>query len=423
LLEPALALGLARRDEAGTVYDMFRSRLMFPIRDAQGRVIAFGGRVLDNRLPKYINSAESPLYSKARALFGLPEARAAISKVERAIVVEGYIDVIALWQAGFKESVATLGTALTADQLRLLSRYTRNILACFDGDDAGRKASLRALEVFLQAGLLGRGVFIPQGYDPDTLVHQHGAEYFGGLLQSSELLIEMFLKQQAQLAPRGRAGIDHRARVLGNIADKLRLIKDEFQFNLLVRKAVDLVGFTERDEAVLRRAGRSPSASVVARQNAAVNRRDGEPAAGSLPTLDAVVQAQLGLIALALRYPELRANLETRQCQDLFVDPNLAALLEEIFATTESSSSLEVAISVRLDERRRGWFSGMMVGPLVEDQATAGSLMEDYLSALNEGQRRREVAQLRQVASAAGGDKAVAAAQALIVARRAAAHR
>lgn len=422
LLEPALALGLARRDEAGAVYDMFRSRLMFPIRNAQGRVIGFGGRVLDNRLPKYINSAESPLYSKGRVLFGLPEARMAISKAERVIVVEGYIDVIALWQAGFKETVATLGTALTVDQLRLLSRYTRNILACFDGDDAGRKASLRALEVFLQAGLLGRGVFIPQGYDPDTLVHQRGAEYFGSLLQHSELLIEMFWKQQAQLAPRGRAGIDDRARVLGKIGDKLRLIKDEFQFNLLVRQAVDLVGFTEREEAVLRRAGRSPSAIVGTRQNAAVNRRDGEPASRSSLALDAVVQAQLGLIALALRYPEVRASLKIRQCQDLFVDPNLAALLEEIFATTESSSSLEVAISVRLEERQRGWFSRMMVGTLIDDQPKASSLMEDYLSALNEGQRRREVAQLRQVASA-GGDTAVAAAQALIVARRTTAHR
>ena len=108
------------------------------IRDAQGRVIAFGGRVLDNRLPKYINSPESPLYSKARAVYGVYESRQAIAKADRAIVVEGYIDAIALWQAGFKETVASLGTALTVEQLRLLSRYSRNLIACFDGDEAGR---------------------------------------------------------------------------------------------------------------------------------------------------------------------------------------------------------------------------------------------------------------------------------------------
>ena len=417
LLEPALKLGLARRDENGTAYDMFRGRLMFPIRDVQSRVIAFGGRVLDHRLPKYINSPESPLYSKARALYGLVEARPGISKADRVIVVEGYIDVIALWQAGLKETVATLGTALTIEQLHLLSRYARNILACFDGDDAGRKASLRALEVFLQAGLLGRGVFIPQGYDPDTLVHQFGAAHFRDLLQRSELLIEMFLRQQAQIAPKGRAGIDERAQILTSVGDKLRLIKDEFQFNLLVRQAVDLVGFTEREEIVLRRAGRRPSAIAGARQNAGP-RQAIVPSPRGTSSADAIMQAELGLIVLALRYPDLRPELQSHLCQHQFRDQDLASLLEEICATSQSSESPEAAISSRLDEKQRGWLSAMMVGSLMDDGVKTHSLMKDYLSALNEGKRRREVAHLRQAALTGNGDQAVAAAQALIVARR-----
>ncbi len=423
LLEPALKLGLAKKDESGAAYDMFRARLMFPIRDAQGRVIAFGGRVLDNRLPKYINSAESPLYSKARALYGLAEARSTINKGDRAIVVEGYIDVIALWQAGFKETVATLGTALTIDQLRLLSRYTRNILACFDGDDAGRKASLRALEAFLQAGLLGRGVFIPQGYDPDTLVHERGAGHFDGLLQHSELLIEMFLRQQAQIAPKERAAVDDRARILASIGDKLRLIKDEFQFNLLVRKAVDLVGFTDREEAVLRRAGRRALAIGGARQSAPG--RAQEVSSGTRTTLSpgALVQAELGLIALALRYPDLRPELKSHLRQHVFPDQETGSVLEDICATSESSVTSEAAISSRLGEQRRGWLSGMMVGSLMDDAAKARSLMGDYLNALSEGQQRCEVAQLRQAALTANGEEAVAAAQAVIVARRRSAHR
>ncbi|MBV8356807.1 MAG: DNA primase [Deltaproteobacteria bacterium] len=418
LLEAALKLGLAKKDQSGTAYDMFRARLMFPIRDAQGRVIAFGGRVLDNRLPKYINSAESPLYSKARALYGLAEARPTISKADRVIVVEGYIDVIALSQAGFKETVATLGTALTIEQLRLLSRYTHKILACFDGDDAGRKASLRALEVFLQAGLLGRGVFIPQGYDPDTLVHERGAHHFNDLLTHSELLIEMFLRQQAQIAPKGRAAIDDRARVLASIGDKLRLIKDEIQFNLLVRKAVDLVGFTDREEAVLRQAGRRSSAIGGARQST-TGQRGGIPSAPrTTPSPDALVQAELGLIALALHYPDLRPELKSRLRQYVFSDEGIGSLLEEICATNRSSGTSEVVISSRLDEQRRGWLSGIMVGSLMDDAAKANLLMEDYLNALSEGRRRREVAQLRHAAMTANGDEAVAAAQAVIVARR-----
>jgi DNA primase len=423
LLEPALKLGLVKRDESGTTYDMFRARLMFPIRDAQGRVIAFGGRVLDKRLPKYINSAESPLYSKARAIYGLAEARPAISKGDRAIVVEGYIDVIALWQAGFKETVATLGTALTTEQLRLLTRYTRNILACFDGDDAGRNASLRALEVFLQAGLLGRGVFIPHGYDPDTLVRERGAGHFRELLQHSELLIEMFLRQQAQLAPKGRAAVDDRARILAHIGDKLRLIKDEFQFNLLVRQAVDLVGFTDREEAVLRRAGRRPRATGGAQQNAAGLVEAVPHPSRTILSPDALVQAELGLIALALHYPDLRPQLRSHLSQHASLDLDMASTLDEICATNESAVSLEVAISSLLDEQRRGWLSGIMVGELMDDAARARALMEDYLNALDEGQRRREVAQWRQAALRASGDEAVAAAQAVIVARRRSGHR
>jgi DNA primase len=418
LLEPALRLGLAKKDQSGTVYDMFRARLMFPIQDAQAQVIGFGGRVLDNRLPKYINSAESPLYSKARALYGLAQARPAISKEDRAIVVEGYIDVIALAQAGFKDAVATLGTALTIEQLRLLSRYTRNIMACFDGDDAGRKASLRALEVFLQAGLLARGVFIPQGYDPDSLVHARGAEHFSTLLQHSELLIELFLRQQAQFAPKGRAAVDERARVLANIGDKLRLIKDEFQFNLLVRKAVDLVEFTDREEAILRRAGRRQPVAGAASDYKTGRGQAPPPVLRTKLSPDALAQAALGLIALAMHVPDLRPQLKSHLHEHIIPDEGITSLLKEICATNKSSVLLEAEISSRLDERQRGWLSGMMMDPLMDDTDKARSLMEDYLNALVEGRRRREVAQLRQAAMTAQGDAAIAAAQAVIDARR-----
>src|SRR5262249_19057975 len=158
---------------------------------------------------KYLNSPESPAYSKTRTLYGLHEARAAIASQDRVIIVEGYFDVIALWQAGFRETVASCGTSLTVDQLRLLSRYTTNVLACFDGVNAGRKASLRALEVFLQAGLLGRGVFIPSGFDPDTLVREKGAASLEELIASSELLVDYFLRIQAS---EGRGSIAGRAR-------------------------------------------------------------------------------------------------------------------------------------------------------------------------------------------------------------------
>src|SRR5579872_997406 len=211
LTDAGVKAGVIKRDGSG-LYDAFRARVMFPIRDAQGRVIAFGGRVLDARMPKYLNSPESPAYSKTRTLYGLHEARQAIASQDRVIIVEGYFDVIALWQAGFRETVASCGTSLTVDQLRLLQRYTKNVYACFDGDAAGRKASLRALEIFLQAGLLGRGIFIPTGFDPDTLVRERGAAFLEELIAASELLVDYFMEQvivrvgTASLTSKVRAG-------------------------------------------------------------------------------------------------------------------------------------------------------------------------------------------------------------------------
>ncbi len=252
LLAAAVRLGLVKQDSAGT-RDMFRGRLMFPIRDGQGRVLAFGGRVLDQRLPKYINSPESPLYSKSRNVYGLYEARAAIASADRAIVVEGYLDAIAVWQAGFKETVASLGTALTVDQLRLVGRQTRNVLACFDGDAAGRKASLRALEIFLAAGLLGRGIFIPPGFDPDTFIKERGAQAFAELIASADLLVDYFLAEHAASA---RGSLEARARAAASVAEVLKAVHNAFEFDLLARKAADALGVGEE---VLRAEARRPA--------------------------------------------------------------------------------------------------------------------------------------------------------------------
>jgi DNA primase len=404
LIDAAIKLGLVKRENGGAPYDMFRARLMFPIRDTQGRVIAFGGRVLDNRLPKYINSPESPLYSKARALYGLYESRQEIAKLDRAIVVEGYIDAIALWQAGFRHTVASLGTSLTVEQLRLLSRYTRNMIACFDGDAAGRKASLRALEIFLQAGLLGRGVFIPQGHDPDTLVRDRGAQALAAMIDSAELLMDYFLREQAQSA---RESIAARARAAERVAAILKMVANPFEFDLLARKAAGLLGI---GEDVLRREGR---------RNSAPSRRavKTEPAR-NVSSLNAPAQAELGLAGIALRFPELRAEIFAQARAAEFSDSEMAAILEEICASDEAQGSLEVSIITRIDESRRAYLSALMVGPVLEDAARARVLMGDYFAALADNRRRREVEQLRRAAAAGDGDEAAAAAQAVIALRR-----
>src|SRR5271170_7573554 len=316
LLEAGAKIGLVKGTGAQTT-DMFKARLMFPIHDTTGRVIAFGGRVLDDRLPKYINSPESPLYSKARNLYGLAQARAAIAKADRAIVVEGYIDAIALAQAGFKETVASLGTALTTDQLKLLGRYTRNVLACFDGDKAGQAASLRAVRTFLEAGLLGRGIFIPQGFDPDTLVKQRGAQSFAALIDAAEMLVDYFVRSEAAAAGTSLSG---RARAAEHVAEVLALVSNAFEFDLLTRKAAEMLGVREE---VLRAQGRK---GIRAPLRTAAQPRP----ARSAPSHDIRSVAEFGLLTVAAAYPILRDEILASGALTDFEDSNLAALAAEL---------------------------------------------------------------------------------------------
>jgi DNA primase len=185
-------------ERAAGFYDRFRDRLMFPIRDSRGRVIGFGGRVIDQGEPKYLNSPESPLFHKGRELYGLYEAKAARRDFKRLMIVEGYMDVVRLHQAGITYAVATLGTATTQEHLNKLFKMTSEVVFCFDGDGAGRRAARRAMENALALAHDGhefRFMFLPEGHDPDTLVASEGAEAFENRLQSALPLSEYLVRE------------------------------------------------------------------------------------------------------------------------------------------------------------------------------------------------------------------------------------
>ena len=210
-----LAAGLLVKKDGGGYYDRFRHRIMFPIHDHRGRLIGFGGRVLDQGEPKYLNSPETPLFHKGRELYGLYRARDALKRIGRALVVEGYMDVVALAQYGLDYAVATLGTATTRDHLERLFRYVPEVVFCFDGDRAGREAAWRALENGLPVLHEGRQVsflFLPDGEDPDTLVRKEGAAEFGARLKAATPLPDYFFQHLAEQVDLNR--LDGRARLV-----------------------------------------------------------------------------------------------------------------------------------------------------------------------------------------------------------------
>ncbi len=236
--------GLLSKNDAGRVYDKFRDRVMFPIHDRRGRVIAFGGRVLEkDDGPKYLNSPETTLFHKGRELYGLWQVRQAHSKIPRLIVVEGYMDVVALFQYGVTTAVATLGTATTSDHAELLFRNAADVYFCFDGDRAGRGAAWKALESVLPRMRDGRQaffLFLPEGEDPDTIVRSEGADGFDARLKNATPLSEFFYAEQSKEI--NLATLDGRARLAERARPMLEKIPDGAFRDLMQQRLTELTG-------------------------------------------------------------------------------------------------------------------------------------------------------------------------------------
>lgn len=228
-------------------YDRFRDRIMFPIRDARGRVIGFGGRVLTDEKPKYLNSPETPVYHKANELYGLYEARRANSKLSRFVIVEGYMDVVALAQHGINYGVATLGTATNATHLTRLFRLVSDVIYCFDGDQAGRTAAWRGLQAtlpILEDGRQVRFLFLPEGEDPDTLVRKVGKDRFSEMIDKATPLADFFFDHLS--ADLDADAIDGKAKLSSLAIPLLRQLPSGIYRQLMLDKLANLTGVDSR---------------------------------------------------------------------------------------------------------------------------------------------------------------------------------
>lgn len=330
-VEQLLACGLVREGDSGQVYDRFRNRIVLPIRDLSGKTIAFGGRILGDGLPKYLNSPETPLYTKSNHLYPLNIARDEIRRRDFAILVEGYFDCIVPFQLGIPNIVASLGTSLTQNQVKLLGRYTRNVITNYDPDSAGTTAAIRSIDLFLEEGFRVNVLQLPSGEDPDTFIRREGSETYQQKLKGSQSYLDFalsqFLKQQkTPSSPKGKQEVV--SRILPYLAKIPNKIEQAEQVTRIASRL-------QVDENL-----------ILAEMRKVPHRTDKlSPLSYSL-LLDRVTPAEKILLAALLEEQWCNSTLEQLEAQ-LFEGLRTEAIFEKIFRLQKEAGAIS---TVRLRE-------------------------------------------------------------------------
>ena len=345
--------GMLSKSDSGRVYDKFRDRVMFPIHDRRGRVIGFGGRVLEkDDGPKYLNSPETMLFHKGRELYGLWQVRQAHAKIPRLVVVEGYMDVVALFQYGVTQAVATLGTATTPDHAELLFRNASDVYFCFDGDRAGRGAAWKAVESILPRMRDGRQaffLFLPDGEDPDTIVRSEGAAGFDARLAAATSLSEFFFNEQSKDV--NLSSLEGKARLAERAKPYLATIPDGAFRDLMQQRLTEITGVGARAQAPMN----SPSPPMRVSRGTPAPKRSLVRTAISLliqqPQLAATVE--LPYFFGVLRQPGIPLLLEILALLQSRPGLTTGAVLEHFAGREEESSLQKLAMSDVLTEPSR----------------------------------------------------------------------
>lgn len=344
-LESALKLGVVRKSERGW-YDQFRNRLMFPIRDTRGNVIAFAGRVLDNSLPKYINSPESPLYHKSSVLFGMDLALPTIRTENSVIIVEGYFDHLALYRAGIRNVVATCGTALTTAHTGMIKRHAARVYTLFDSDAAGRKATIRSMELFLEQRLPAYVISLPAGEDPDSFLANNPVELFRSCQEKARPAFEFFISSVLAHTPPN--SVDNKVRIIDELLPGFRKIADPAERDLYEKEICRLIDISAH--AFRKRMG----GMELSQRDVRVEQRRSDHAEDP---------AQDMLLALICSYPEARVEA-VRAGIDKLLQGNylkLAHLVIEVMADNEDAQALSHLLELIEAPDIRGLLSRMLV--------------------------------------------------------------
>ena len=333
-LKLAEQAGLIVAGKEGSFYDRFRGRLIFPIENIFGEIVAFGGRVMEKGEPKYLNSPESPVYIKGKNLYGLNKAKEEIRKQKFALIVEGYLDLISLWNAGICNVVATLGTALTREHLELLRRYTLDVVALFDPDEAGKKALDRSLELFLSMNMHAKALILPEGCDPDDYVKKYGKEKLDKLIELAPAISDYYIEN---VLGNGKTFEENRD-LVKTATEFIGKIGDEIERNLFIKRVAEKLGIPQE---------------LLKKE---IHKKDVQlkPKGGSQKkTIDAHIDpVEVHLIRLLLEYPQKTTYVESEKVLDFFLHPELKHLGEKIVETYRLLGFVDINVILSSDDDR-----------------------------------------------------------------------
>ncbi len=331
-LKTAEQAGLVIAGKEGGYYDRFRGRLIFPIENVSGEIVAFGGRILEKGEPKYLNSPESPVYIKGRNLYGLNRTKEEIRKRGFALIVEGYFDLISLWNAGIGNVVASLGTALTREHLELLRRYTLEVVALFDPDEAGRKALDRSLELFLALNMRARALILPEGLDPDDYVKKFGREKLEELIAGAQPLSDYYIESVLG----GGNTFEEKRDVFRAAMNFINKIESKIERNLFIKRVAEKTGVSEE---LLKQEIHKGGVTVK-------TATDVQP----LKAKTQLDQVEVNLLHLLLEYPQKTVLVEKDGILDFFLQPQLKEAGRRIIDTYKLLGFVDAGVIFSAEE-------------------------------------------------------------------------
>lgn len=380
-LKTAEQAGLLIAKDGGGYYDRFRGRLIFPIEDASGRVIAFGGRIIAEGEPKYINSPESPVYTKGRNLYGLFRTREDIRRAGYAIIVEGYFDLIALWNAGVRNVIATLGTALTKDQVDLIRRHTGQVAAIFDPDEAGKKALARSLELFLAGNVKAKAVVLPDGYDPDDYIRKFGKESFESLIKKSGSMVDYYIDNVIG----EERGLERDREVLRNAVSFIANINDALERNLFIKRVSERLGIEQ--DLLKKEVGRGVAPAPA---GVAGGPRPEKGKGGINPV-------ELKLIHTMLEFPDKIPDVDDANVLLFFSSSELKKVGAAIFSAFRQEGKIDPAVIIEgIDNQQiRDRLMRMMVGENPYDLEVIDRFVADTVRQIKKKWHRENIKALK----------------------------